>query len=126
MYDSFELGVQAWDKLDEFMSIVIGTGNICIEGCLDVGNAEEKDFNGGCIFILLSAHTREGSGSNDAIHCVLIALHFTKVFFHAMVFSSVFNDIVVGLVQNFITFGHGYGQGCVSSFIGVSALVEVL
>jgi len=53
MYDGFELGVQAWDKLDEFMSIVISTGDICIEGCLDVGNAEEKGFNGGCIFILL-------------------------------------------------------------------------
>ena len=35
------------------MSIVISTGDICIEGCLDVSKAEEKGFNGGCIFILL-------------------------------------------------------------------------
>ena len=89
MYDGFELGVQAWDKLDEFMSIVISTGDICIEGCLDVGNAEEKGFNGGCNFILLFFHTREGSGSNDSIHCELIGLHLTKLSFVPMVFPRV-------------------------------------
>ena len=88
MYDGFELGVQAWDKLDEFMSIVISTGDICIEGCLDVGKAEEKGFNGGCRCILIFANTREGSGSNDAIHGVLVFFHFTKLSFDPMVFPS--------------------------------------
>ena len=91
------------------MSIVISTGDICIEGCLDVGKAEEKGFNGGCMCILLFANSREGSSSNDAIHFELIALHFTKLFSDPMVFPSVGNFPVIGLIQDFITFGHGYG-----------------
>ena len=71
------------------MSIVISTGDVCIEGCLDVSKAEEKGFNGGCNFILLFFHTREGSGSNDSIHCELIGLHLTKLSFVPMVFPRV-------------------------------------
>ena len=55
-----ELGVQALDKLEEFMSIVISTGDICIEGLLEVGELEEEIVNGSGMALLLFEHTREG------------------------------------------------------------------
>ena len=74
-----------------------------------VTKAEEEGFNEGFIFILLFFHTREGTGGKDAIHCVLIGLHVTKLSFDSMVFLSVGDGIVIGLIQDFITFGYGYG-----------------
>ena len=104
--DGFELGVQAWDQLKEFMSIVISTDDISIEGFLEVGKADEKVVNGDGMFLLFFEHIREGVDSYDVIHGVLIGFHFSKLFFDLIVFPSVENGHVIGFVQEFITHGH--------------------
>ena len=75
---------------------------------MNVSKADKEGFNGGFIFILLFFHTREGTGGKDAIHFVLIGLHVTKLSFDTMVFTGVINGPGIGLIQDFITFDHGY------------------
>ena len=100
------MGVQAWDQLEEFMGIIISTGDISVEGFLEVGKADEKVVNVGGILLLCCEHTREIVYSQDSIHGVLIIFDFSNFFFEPMVFPGVGNGHVISFVQNCLTHGH--------------------
>ena len=55
--------VLAWNKLKDFMFIVISTGDISVERFLEVGKAGEKGVNCGGVFLLSFEHIREGVDS---------------------------------------------------------------
>ena len=61
--NGFELGVQAWDQLKEFMGIIISTSDISIEGFFEVGKADKNVVNCGGMFLFSCGHTREGVDS---------------------------------------------------------------